>query len=181
MHDRRPAPARSVMHRLTLLAAACAALAATPAAAQAPAAQPDTLFRTVAALDSALFDAYNRCDIDRLGALVSDDLEFYHDRTGLEVGRAPFVESIRKYVCGNVRRDLVGTIEVHPLEGYGAVEIGAHLFCDPKTYQRCADASSGIARFVMLWKNDGGTWRLTRVISYAHVDSHQRPQKPASP
>jgi hypothetical protein len=170
--------------RFTLLAAACAALLAAPAAAQAPAARPDTLFNTVAALDSALFDAYNRCDLATLGALVSEDLEFYHDKTGLAVGRAPFVESIRKYVCGNARRDLVpGTLEVHALAGYGAVEIGEHLFCDPKTYQRCADATSGIARFVMLWRHEKGAWQLTRVVSFAHLDSHERApaKKPAGP
>ncbi len=36
----------------------------------------DSLFRTIAHLDSALFDAYNRCDLVKLGSFVAEDLEF---------------------------------------------------------------------------------------------------------
>ncbi len=49
-------------------------------------AQPDPLFKTILSLDTKLFAAYNRCDLTTLGAMVSDDLEFYHDQTGLSVG-----------------------------------------------------------------------------------------------
>jgi hypothetical protein len=30
---------------------------------------------------------------------------------------------------------------------------------------------SGAAKFVMLWQNQGGTWKITRVISFDHVSS----------
>jgi hypothetical protein len=36
----------------------------------------DELTRAITALDRQLFDAYNTCNIERLGALVTDDLEF---------------------------------------------------------------------------------------------------------
>jgi len=55
-----------------------------------PAAEQAALTETVTALDTKLFDAYNHCDLTTLGAMVSDDLEFYHDQTGLMVGKAPF-------------------------------------------------------------------------------------------
>jgi len=51
------------------------------------AAQPDPLFTTIQSLDTKLFDAYNHCDLTTLGTMVSDDLEFYHDLTGLSVGK----------------------------------------------------------------------------------------------
>ena len=97
-----------------------------------PAAEQAELTRTVTALDTKLFDAYNHCDLKTLGAMVSDDLEFYHDQTGLMVGKAPFLEAIQKNICGKVERTLVpGTLEVHRLKGYGAVEIGVHRFHHP--------------------------------------------------
>ncbi len=50
----------------------------------------DDLYQTVAGLDKALFDAYNTCDLDKLSSMVAEDLEFYHDKTGLSVGRKVF-------------------------------------------------------------------------------------------
>ena len=45
--------------------------------------------------------------------MVAEDLEFYHDQTGLAVGRQPFVDAIKANICGKVHRELVaGTIEV---------------------------------------------------------------------
>jgi hypothetical protein len=44
---------------------------------------PDDLFRTVAFLDAALFDAYNKCDLAKFSSLLADDVEFYHDKGGL--------------------------------------------------------------------------------------------------
>jgi hypothetical protein len=46
----------------------------------------EELTRAIQSLDTQLFDAYNNCNIDKLGAMVADDLEFYHDKTGLAVG-----------------------------------------------------------------------------------------------
>jgi hypothetical protein len=146
--------------RALLLLFLTSALFGTPAEAQTP----DPLFQTVAALDASLFDAYNRCDLPKLGSLVADDLEFYHDKTGLAVGRKVFIESIQQNICGKVRRELVtSSLEVHPLNGYGAVEIGAHRFFHPGS-----DESAGEAKFVMLWQKKAGVWLLTRVISYDH-------------
>jgi hypothetical protein len=65
---------------LPLLGAPVVGLAQAASAKTAPA--PDALFATVSALDTKLFDAYNHCDLETQGALVSDDLEFYHDKTG---------------------------------------------------------------------------------------------------
>ncbi len=79
------------------------ALCGTRAKAQSDA-QPDALFLTIRSLDAKLFDAYNHCDLTTLGAMVSDDLEFYHDQTGLSVGKAPFLAAIKQNICGKVQR-----------------------------------------------------------------------------
>ena len=128
---------------------------------------PD-LASTVTTLDARLFNAYNSCDLDTLGNLVADDLEFYHDQNGLMTGKAAFIDSISKYICGKVKRTLVpGTLEVHPLKGYGAVEIGTHTFCQTDGKGNCT-SPAGPARFVQLWQQTGDTWKLTRVISFDH-------------
>jgi Domain of unknown function (DUF4440) len=126
----------------------------------------EELTRAIQSLDTQLFDAYNNCNIDRLGAMVSDDLEFYHDKTGLAVGKKNFTESIRNNICGKVRRELVaGSLEVYPLHGYGAVEMGTHRFYHPGTQDHDV---VGEAKFVQLWQYKDGAWKLTRVISYDH-------------
>jgi len=47
----------------------------------------DDLVRTIASLDTAVFDAYNRCDLEKLGSFFAEDLEFYHDQSGLTRSR----------------------------------------------------------------------------------------------
>ena len=140
-----------------------------------PAVEQAQLLRTVSALDAQLFAAYNNCDLEKLGALVAADLEFYHDKTGLSRGREPFLAAIKSNICGKVHRELVpGTLEAYPLAHYGAVELGAHVFCDPRQVARCDPAKSGIAKFVMLWQQTAEGWQLTRVVSYDHQSDRQR-------
>ena len=146
----------------------CAVLAiavCTGAARAQPAPEAAALTGTVRDLDAKLFAAYNTCDLTTLATMVADDLEFYHDLTGLSKGKEPFLAAIRQNICGKVHRELLPeTLEVYPLKGYGAVELGIHRFSHPG---RPGDGE-GDARFVMLWQNTGGAWKLTRVISYEH-------------
>ena len=123
----------------------------------------EELTQAITALDKQLFDAYNTCNIEKLGTLVTDDLEFYHDKTGLAVGKQPFLDAIKKNICGKVTRELVqGSLEVYPLHGYGAVEIGLNRFRHP------GDSDVGEAKFVQLWQYKDGAWKISRVISYDH-------------
>jgi hypothetical protein len=145
-----------------LLIAVFFGLAPSPARAQSGAADP--LFQTIQSLDTKLFDAYNHCDLTTLTSLVSEDLEFYHDKTGLARGRQSFVDSIKNNICGKVSRELVpGTLQVYPIAHYGAVEIGTHRFHHPGH-----DDEVGEAQFIVLWQNKGAAWQITRVISFDH-------------
>src|SRR5229473_1023151 len=125
---------------------------------------PDELFRTIAALDGALFDSYNRCDLVKFGTFFVDDVEFYHDQGGVTLGRQKLTESVKENICGKVRRELVpGSLEVYPMGGYGAVEMGVHRF-----YQVKGEDAVGEAKFIHLWRMKDGEWRITRVISFDH-------------
>jgi hypothetical protein len=154
---------------IVLLAVVSASARSQPQAQ--PGASGDTLFQTIQSLDTQFFDAYNHCDLTTIGALVSEDLEFYHDKTGLARGRQALVDGIRKNICGKVTRQLVpGTLEVYPIADYGAVEIGVHRFHHPGHED---PNSVGEAKFIQLWQNKDGVWRLTRVISFDHQSVHE--------
>ena len=127
---------------------------------------PDSLLQTIQSLDAKLFDAYNHCDLEKFGSLLADDLEFYHDKSGLSSGRQALVEGVKNNICGKVTRELVpGTLEVHPIANYGAVEIGVHRFHHPGHENA---ESVGEAKFIHLWQNKDGVWKITRVISFDH-------------
>jgi ketosteroid isomerase-like protein len=147
----------------SLLALFCVRVDAQPQRSTEP---DGELFRTIASLDGAVFDAFNRCDLEKFGAFFTDDLEFYHDQGGLTRSRQSVVEQVKSNICGKVTRELVpGTLEVYPMKGYGAVEIGVHRFHHPG---RESTEPVGEAKFIHLWQNKDGAWKITRVISYDH-------------
>ena len=123
----------------------------------------EELKRKITALDAALFDAYNRCDLKTFSDFLADDLELYHDQDGLVIGSRALTENVKKYVCGgDVRRKLVaGTLEVHPIEGYGAICTGVHRFLHPKS-----DAPARERSFVNVWRYKDGVWKITRSLSF---------------
>jgi ketosteroid isomerase-like protein len=129
----------------------------------------DALFRKLASLDEALFNAFNACDLEKLGSFFAEDVEFYHDKAGMSRGRQAIVDGVKANICGKTRRDLVpGTLEVHPLDNFGAVQLGSHRFCDVKSTS-CDGTTGGVAKFIHLWRDDKGDWKITRVISYDHA------------
>jgi ketosteroid isomerase-like protein len=126
----------------------------------------DELTRTITSLDGALFEAYNQCDLDKFGSFFTDDVEFYHDQSGLTLGRQSLTEAVKKNICGKVRRELIPeTLQVYPMHGFGAVEMGVHRFHQPKIDP---NKPVGEAKFIHLWQNKEGVWKVTRVISYDH-------------
>jgi len=147
------------------------AVTLTSASLADPVSRDSQIYEVVERLDAILFDAFNDCALDVLSELVDEDLEFYHDRTGLDRGRDAFLTGLRENACGKVRRELIpGTLAVYPLAGYGTVEMGSHRFCDARRYVTCEPQSSGDADFIMLWQESEMGWRLSRVISYDHID-----------
>lgn len=129
------------------------------------------LFNQIQKLDSALFSLVYNCDKEKIESFFTEDLEFYHDKGGLTTTRAAFMENQQKNFCGErpfyLRREVVpGTMKVFPMNNYGAVQSGEHVF-----YVRNAEGKEvldGKARYTHLWKFKDGHWRLSRVISYDH-------------
>ena len=147
-------------------------LAQTPAVPPSAASTPtpdQALYATSAAQDTLLFTAVNHCDLDTVTRMFSEDLEFYHDKNDPQFGRKLVVDAIHANLCGKVQRELVpGTLEVHPIQNYGAVEIGVHRFLHPGTNNPDKDVV-GEAKFIHLWRLKDGHWQITRVISYDHA------------
>ena len=141
-----------------------ALLVATAATASAHAQPPNDLDTQSRKLDTALFDAYNHCDLAAFGMLLAPDIEFYHDKGGLMLGRQPIVDAVQKNICGKVRREPIeGTLTSYPMADYGLLQLGEHRFCIADT-----NTCTGTARFVHLWHHSDGAWQATRIISYDH-------------
>lgn len=157
------------MRRMALLVSASLVLFTTTARAQAAPEQP--LRETIVALDNALFDAFNACDLETWKRYLADDVEFYQDNDDVTTTRAQLEPSFMDR-CGEdgvatLRRELVPeTVEVHPIQGYGAVQFGSHRFLVVRG--GASDQLVAAPKFVHLWRNTGGSWQITRVISYGH-------------
>ena len=124
------------------------------------------LYDTIIHMDSILFNAFNGRDFTTLQTLFTSDLEFYHDKAGVsgyETNIENFKSNFAKYP--SLKRMLVtGSTEVFPIKNYGAVQTGRHKFCNKVNgKEECATF-----KFTHLWKNDNGTWKISRVISYDH-------------
>ncbi len=130
------------------------------------------LYKVLKINDSLIFDAsFNTCNLKVLSTLIHEDLEFYHDKSGVIIGRHDFIENTENGLCKspyNLRRELVEkTLEVFPLNDnngklYGAVQKGTHHF-----YQD--DKRTGEAFFTHLWIRENDKWLLKRVLSYNHI------------
>lgn len=120
------------------------------------------LHNTIVKMDSIFFNAYNNCDIETQRKLIDEDLEFYHDNGGLATSKEEILAALKKNICNKVTRTLTkGSIEVYPIPGYGAVQMGYHKFFNKLE----PNAKSVPSKFVTIWKKGNNTWTITRVIS----------------
>jgi hypothetical protein len=125
----------------------------------------EELNKAITALDAALFDAYNKCDLAKFGSLIDENVEFYHDQGGVTLGRAALVDSVKKNICGTTTRELLpATLQIYFMKGYGAIEMGTHRFHHPGH----PEIGDGEGKFVHLWQYKDGAWKVTRVLSYDH-------------
>lgn len=131
---------------------------------------------SIEARDAELFELFFQgCDPARLRPMLADNVEFYHDKDGFVFKSADGMVAAYAQGCADrskpgawrSRRELVASsLIVDPVPGFGAMQAGDHLF-----YERKGDGPerlAGRARFAMVWKWEGGRWKLLRVLSYAH-------------
>lgn len=150
-------------------------LQAAPASSAVSLPDQPALEQAIAASDARLFSLmFDQCDAPALADIVTDDLEFYHDKGGLMATRAVFVADYQRSCTARAapdawrsRRELTpGTMRVYAIPGVGAVEEGSHAF-----YERQGDGPerlTGRARFSVLWRLEDGHWRLARAFSIDH-------------
>jgi len=128
----------------------------------------------IAKADHDLFDAvFGQCDAAKVAATLTDDFRFVHDKDGAS-SRAQFVDNLKGH-CDRVktgvdfpaRRELVaGSLQVWPIDKYGALEIGVHKF-----YARLPGKPEELTEtgnFMILWKRVNGAWKMAESISYGH-------------
>lgn len=124
------------------------------------------LYKKIAQLDSALFSAYNSKNLNQMKTYFTKDLEWYQDNGGLIDFEKVFTnfQSIFNREYKLTRSLIKESLEVHPIEGYGAIEVGSHQF----SHIENGKLEVGTFKFLMIWKNDNGNWKISRVISYDH-------------
>ena len=126
------------------------------------------LFDALVRMDKELFDAaFVNCDASKFRSLFTEDAEFYHDRTGLAAGEAARTMKSCPRDNGVTRTLVPGSLEVYPMQGYGAIQMGRHFFA------KKGEPGSEVAKFVHLWKQENGAWRLARVLSFDHKPNSQ--------
>ena len=126
----------------------------------------DSLYNEIKKMDSILFTAFNTRDIEKFKTIFDTGLEFYHDKGGL-TNYDYTINSLKETAKRNdgLRRDLLkGSLEIFPIPGYGAMQIGAHIFCHTENGKQ----DCGTFKFVHIWQKKNGEWKITRVVSYDH-------------
>jgi hypothetical protein len=150
-----------------LLAGACAGFAFGQSHPTNAARPGDALFEEMARLDARMFDAFNSCKLNEFAAMLDDGVEFYHDQGGVTLGAPKVVEQVKANICGKARRELIaGSLAVYPMHGFGALLVGRHRFYQPAL----GSEPTGVAQFIHLARKTNGVWRVTRVISFDHVN-----------
>ena len=124
------------------------------------------LFKTLQENDRLLFEeGFNKCDISQFEKFISDDMEFYHDQSGIMSSKKEFMDNTKNGLCkkGFKKNDRVlvkDSLQVYALKNqgklYGAIQTGVHRF------------GNSDAKFTHLWLLENAEWKLSRVLSFEH-------------
>jgi Domain of unknown function (DUF4440) len=114
-------------------------------------------------MDSLLFTvAFNQCDTALFKKILSDDVEFYDDRSGLNNSKQVEINSlIGKCAQTEKLTRQLNYCTIDKLGDYGAVQLGEHTFL-------VNGIAVGVGKFVHTWERNGNGWKLKRIISYEH-------------
>lgn len=135
------------------------------------------LYITIKEKDSLLFNlGFNNCDIAQFKDLISENFEFYHDKSGITNSKSEFIQSIENGLCKlNYKPKRVldkNSLEIFPLMKngvlYGAIQNGIHKFYAIEKDN--TEYLTSTAKFTHLWILENEKWKLTKVLSYDHQD-----------
>lgn len=117
-------------------------------------------------MDAMMFEAFNNKDLEKFKSLFTADLEWLQDNGGLLSYETVFTNFSNMFKNENklTRKLVKGTLEVHPIKDYGAIEIGVHEF----RHMENGKEEIGTFKFLMIWKKQDNQWKIARVISYDH-------------
>jgi ketosteroid isomerase-like protein len=117
-------------------------------------------------MDYIMFEAFNNQDFAKFKSLFTEDLEWFQDNGGLLSYETVFTnfENMFKNENKLTRKLVKGSLEVHPIKDYGAIEIGVHEF----RHMENGKEEIGTFKFLMIWKKKDNQWKISRVISYDH-------------
>lgn len=124
------------------------------------------LYAEVSRQDSILFTAFNERNVEQFKKMFTADMEFFHDKGGL-TSYDYTINFLKKLAeeKSDLKRELIKeSLEVYPIPGYGAMEIGQHKF----THTENGKEETGIFKFVQVWQQTNNGWQVSRVISYGH-------------
>lgn len=130
--------------------------------------KPDdqNLHHTIVRMDSLFFHAYNTCDVDlkKYGSFYAENIEFFHDKGGLMTSKQDIIDGTKRNVCGKVTRELIaGSIEVYPINDYGAIEMGLHKFHNKEEDE--TKYPPRVGKFIAIWQFKNNEWKITKVVS----------------
>ncbi|MBV8324974.1 class A beta-lactamase-related serine hydrolase [Chryseobacterium sp.] len=142
----------------------------------------DALYKTIMSGDSLLFSVgFNTCNAAQMENLLSDRLEFYHDKDGFS-DKKKFMTDFNNGLCRpsktyKARRALVEkSTEIYPMykDGklYAAIQNGDHLFFEKEMGQE--EKLTGSAKFTNLWVQENGVWKLKQSLSFDHREKKER-------
>ena len=119
-------------------------------------------------MDSLLFNiGFNQCDSLVYKNILSNNFEFYDDRSGLNASKQSDVNSlIEKCSRKDKLTRVLTNCTVDKLGDFGAVQLGEHYFV-------INGVIVGSAKFVHVWERTSDGWKLRRVISYEHTSTHK--------
>jgi len=124
------------------------------------------LFDTIVRYDALMFDAFHLRNIQSFQKCFTTDLEIYQDNIGVRKyaeAMEAFAELFKKeYV---LKRMLIpGTLEVYPIQGFGAIQTGWHSFSHTEAGVLVCDTF----KFMHIWKLEQLQWKVSRIVTYDH-------------
>lgn len=136
--------------------------------------------------DHQFWDSFNKRDLESIRQTLTEDAEFYHDKSGFTKGADAIVKALKNGALSpstpRMRRQAVAnSVQVYPLASDGVVMTGEHLFYVQKKGR--LEQLDSKAAFIHIWRhekgvNSPGKWRIARIVSYHHrpVDRATEPQ-----
>jgi Domain of unknown function (DUF4440) len=126
----------------------------------------DTLKTEILKMDSLFFSVgFNLNDTVIYKNILSDSMEFYDDRDGLNLSKENEIKFIveKSHWTHNMTRVLKSTT-ISRLGNFGALQRGEHEFVRNGII-------IGSAKFIHIWERTDHGWKLKRIISYDHVST----------